>query len=209
VDQRNQYVRDVEIYSDCAATPRYRSRAWCECDGNVQPACTLTCDDGNPPPDLTIFEPVFQETCNRFLFEHTTLSADECPSAATLLNFDAKAFCCNEPAPENCSVCGAGDMLDDAEKIVQSEFFGPVTCGEIATHASYLPTGKCGEFIAKLLDNPFDASSECCVIDPDYVPPATDAPTTDPQGSSSGIMATSRAATVVVAVLSVLAISAL
>jgi hypothetical protein len=161
----------------------------------------LTCDDGNAPPDLAKFEPVYQETCNRFLYEYTTLTADECPSAVTLLNFDAKAFCCNEAAPENCSICPEGQLLDDAEKSVQSEFFGQVTCGEIATHASYLPANKCGEFLFDLLDDAFGETSECCVIDPDYTPPVADA--------STGNMATSRAATVVVALLSVLAISVL
>jgi hypothetical protein len=163
VDQRNQYIRDnVEVFGSCEDTDRFLSRAWCECDG-VEVACALACDDGNPPPDLTKKEPVFGEACERFMYEYSTLSAEECPNAATALNFDSKAFCCNEPAPENCSICPAGQSIEDPDKSLRSEFFGNVTCGEIATHASYLPGDQCEKFINKLLDNPFGASDSCCV----------------------------------------------
>jgi hypothetical protein len=158
VEGRNQYLRDVEgVFGDCEVTPRARSAAWCECDG-VQPACNLVCDNGQPPPDLDKYEPIFKETCERFMYEYTTLTAEQCPNAVTLLNFDAKAFCCNEEPPENCSICLEGQTLIDPDKIVRNELS---TCGEIETHASYLPD-MCLDFISELLDNPFDAASECC-----------------------------------------------
>jgi hypothetical protein len=164
VEERNQYIRDVTVYESCPDTPRLMARAWCECDG-IPPACNLLCDDGNPPPDLTKAEPIFGETCERFVFEYTGLSADQCSgrSATKALNFDAKAFCCNEAAPENCEICPDGQFVYDSDKALQSEFFGEVTCGEIVEHATYLPGGECKRFLNELLDIPSGASAECCV----------------------------------------------
>lgn len=149
----------------CNDTERVRARAWCECEG-VQPACTLTCDDGNPPPDMTKTDPIFGESCTRLAYEYTTLTKDECLTPDFSLNFYAKAFCCNEPEPNKCSICPVGLMLGDLSKEVRTEFFGTATCGEISTFARYLPEGSCKPFLDELLDNPFGAESECCVTDP-------------------------------------------
>mmetsp|Transcript_79314 Transcript_79314/g.119244 ORF Transcript_79314/g.119244 Transcript_79314/m.119244 type:complete len:311 (+) Transcript_79314:153-1085(+) len=164
VEERNQYVRDVTEYEMCGATPRFLSRAWCECLG-VEADCNLLCDDGNPPPDLTKAEPVFGQTCERYAFEYSGLTEGKCSlSAATkALNFDAKAFCCNEVPPENCEICAPGEVLGDPEKVLQSEFYGAVTCGEVAEHAKYLPNGQCKRFINTLLDIPFGANDACCI----------------------------------------------
>lgn len=166
MDERNQYLRldegvEDDNYGKCEKTPRGRAAAWCECDG-VQTACSLVCGDGQPPPDLNKVDPVYGESCERFMFEYSMLSAEECPNAVTLLNFDAKAFCCNEDPPENCSVCPDGQPLIDPSKSVRTELYGNATCGEIETYASYLPDGMCAAFINELLDNPFGASGECC-----------------------------------------------
>lgn len=160
---RNQYVREnVAVFGICELTERVRARAWCECD-DVEPACTLTCDDGNPPPDLAKTDPIYFETCARFAYEYTTLTADECQDPVTALNFDAKAFCCNEPEPDNCSICPDGTTLADVNKQVQTEFFGDATCGEIDTYASYLPSDACDTFVFSLLDNHIDGEFACCV----------------------------------------------
>ena len=159
---RYVYEGDTGICSD---TERVRARAWCECEG-VEPACTLTCDDGNAPPDLNKTDPIFGESCARFSFEYTTLSEEECLVPDVSLNFNAKAFCCNEPEPDDCSICPVGQMLGDSTKEVRTEFFGTTTCGEINSYARYLPTGSCKGFIDELLDNPFGAEGECCVDDP-------------------------------------------
>lgn len=151
----------------CRDTERARARTWCECDG-ATPACPLTCDDGNPPPDLTKTDPVYGESCERFVYEYTTLSQEECSSPSLVLDFNGKAFCCNEPAPNDCSICPAGKMLASTDKVVTTEFFGSSTCGEIATYASYLyPNTTCSVLLADLLDKPFGgAEDECCVDDP-------------------------------------------
>lgn len=117
---------------------------------------------------MTKADPIFGETCERFAYEYSTLSAEECSDPALNLNFDAKAFCCNEPEPDNCSICSPGKMLGDPDTIVQTEFFGSATCGEIDTYASYLPVGACSRFVDDLLDNPFGAEDACCVTDPNF-----------------------------------------
>ncbi len=161
---RAQYVREGAT-GICSDTERARARSWCECDG-IQPVCTLTCNDGNPPPDLTKTDLVLGDSCERFVYEFTTLSTEECANSSSSLNFDAKAFCCEESPPNQCSVCSAGQKLADPSKVVQTEFYGSVTCGEIAIYASYLPAGACSNFISDLLDDPLGEESLCCVSDP-------------------------------------------
>jgi hypothetical protein len=115
---------------------------------------------------MTKTDPIFGETCERFAYEYAALSVEECASPTVSINFDAKAFCCNEPEPNNCSICPEGKMLDSPDTVVLTEFFGSATCGEIDTYASYLPAGECSPFLDELLDNPFGAEDECCVNDP-------------------------------------------
>jgi hypothetical protein len=171
----DRYVYEGQV-GICSDTERARARAWCECEGE-QPACTLTCDDGNPPPDMTKTDPVYGQSCERFAYEYTTLTEEACLTPNFNLNFYAKAFCCNEPEPDDCSICPAGRMLGDPNKEVQTEFYGTATCGEIDTYASYLPANSCTAFINKLLDNPFGAEGECCV----------DNPNASPSGGSEGL----------------------
>jgi len=158
----DRYISEVDTVGVCSVTERSRARAWCECAGE-QPSCALTCDDGNPPPDLTKVDPVLSESCARFVYEYSTLTEEECKTPDVALNFDAKAFCCNEPQPDNCSICPTGQKLGDPAKEVKTEFFGIATCGDINTYAGYLPADSCAAFINKLLDNPFGAEGECCV----------------------------------------------
>ena len=106
------------------------------------------------------------KTCERWAYEYTTLSAEECTAPDISLNFDAKAFCCNEPEPDNCSICPSGMKLAAADTVVKTEYYGSATCGEIETYASYMPEGSCNLFFNDLLDNPFGAEDECCVDDP-------------------------------------------
>lgn len=53
--------------------------------------------------------------------------------------------------------------LGSRETVVQTEFFGSETCGDIDTYASYLPAGSCTFFLNELLDDPTGAEGECCV----------------------------------------------
>ena len=158
---RDKYLSEGAL-GICNDTARVRARAWCQCDG-VQPACTLTCEDGNPPPDLNKTDPVYGVTCERRVYDYTTLTVDECKDSTFALNFDGKAFCCGEQAPNQCSVCPKGTTLGDPDKVLQTEFFGDVTCGQIASYAGYLPADSCSLFIGELLDDPFGAESQCCV----------------------------------------------
>jgi len=160
---RAQYVRDGAT-GICNDTERVRARAWCECDG-MKPVCALTCNDGNPPPDLTKKDPVYGRSCERYHYEFSTLTTTECANATASLNFDAKAFCCGETPPNACSICPNGQKVGDSEKVLRTEFFGSVTCGEIATYASYLPSEACSLFVSDLLDDPLGTESPCCVSD--------------------------------------------
>ena len=172
VATRDQYVRVIDSqggdeYETCSDTPRGKSAAWCECSGVVNP-CQLVCDDGNPPPDMAKKDQVFQTTCERFSYDYTGLESDKCndqAAATKRLNFDAKAFCCNEPPPENCQICPAGYYVpeEDMDKVLQSEFFGEVTCGEIVEHAKYLPGGQCKRMVNELLDVQERGHEDCCV----------------------------------------------
>ena len=118
-------------------------------------------------------------TCQRYAYEYTGLIEAECPDATNLLKFDAKAFCCNEIPPENCSICSEGKILESEDKEVTTEFFGAATCGEINSYASYLPDGECAVFLSELLDDPFGAEGQCCMDDPN-------AGASDGGGSSDG-----------------------
>jgi hypothetical protein len=170
---------------DCQFTPRERSGAWCGCGATQQQqsaaVCDLKCPDGNPPPDLELAEPVFGKTCLRFMYEFTTLNAEECPNAASELNFDAVAFCCPTVAvvtsdtSSYCSICPSGTRQKDPALEVQTQFFGNVTCGELHTHASFLPssstatattTSACSDLILEL---DIREGQDCCEIDPDAV----------------------------------------
>ena len=157
---RNQYVRQG-FTGYCNDTARVRSRAWCGCDG-MKPVCDLTCNNGNPPSDLSKQTPVLGTTCERFVYEYSTLTQSECGNALYYVNYDAKAFCCNEPAPNTCSICPSGTKLMPNQK-VRTEFYGYATCGDIQSYANYLYAGACPLFLAQLLDNPVNPSSECCV----------------------------------------------
>lgn len=97
------------------------------------------------------------------MYEYNLLTAEECQDPTISLNFDAKAFCCNEPEPDNCSICPEGTRLDDPDTQVQTEFFGDATCGEIDTYASFLPDDSCIFFVRDLLDDPFDGELQCCI----------------------------------------------
>jgi hypothetical protein len=188
----DKYLLDTTRPGDCEFASRGLSRAWCDCDG-AEPLCQLKCPDGNPPPDLELAEPVFGKTCLRWMYETTTLqilsAGDECPNADSELNFDAVAFCCpTVPAPDNCSICPAGERLKgDADALtVQTEFFGTVTCGELETYASFLPSTTataCSDFYSGL---DIRQGEDCCEIDPD----ATLSPVAAPAGGDGGDGAT-------------------
>jgi hypothetical protein len=180
----DRYLLDTSRPGDCAFASRVQSRAWCNCD-RIEPVCTLECPDGNPPPNLELTEPIFGKTCLRFMYEFTTLKAEQCPNAAKELNFDAVAFCCppssgaEEAAHESsCSICPFGERLKDSVA-VQTEFFGTVTCVELQTHASFLPSiaGACPAFMFGL---DIREGQECCEHDPDA---ATLSPIMAPAGS--------------------------
>jgi hypothetical protein len=176
----------------CATTERGRSSAWCECEG-IQPQCSLVCPGtGKAPTDLTLTEPIFKETCARFLYEFTTLSADECSDAVTLLNFDAQAFCCPDVEPPgNCEICPSslGGTPSHVNKPIETEFYGTVTCGDLYLHASYLPNTEsaCLEFLFQL---DLRRGQDCCDLPGDEVwTDGTDGGTgaTTPSGGAAAI----------------------
>lgn len=170
---RDRYLSDGSTPGLCSVTARERSRAWCECPG-AQPSCSLTCADGNPPSDLALSEPIRGETCERLVYEYTTLTSDECLNPALALNFDARAFCCPDvPTPNGCSICPLGQIIEDDARMISTEFFGKVSCRELQFHASFLPAGRsrCEDFLTEL-----EADEGCCGADPD----ATLSPTASP-----------------------------
>eukprot|EP00934_Nitzschia_sp_Nitz4_P009085 Nitzschia sp. Nitz4//scaffold34_size148208//104759//105797//NITZ4_002990-RA/size148208-processed-gene-0.86-mRNA-1//-1//CDS//3329548825//9075//frame0 len=169
-----RYLKDdVETYGLCNLTERVEAQVWCECPG-TESSCSLTCSDGNAPPDLSKADPVYEQTCERLMYEYTTLTETECLDPIAALNFDAKAFCCNEAAPENCSICPEGSTLLALDTEVVTEFYGTVTCGDIHTYASFLPNSSCPAFIAFLVDDPINAASVCCDIPEDTTEDTTD-----------------------------------
>jgi hypothetical protein len=174
----DRYLSETTRPGDCDFASRGQSRAWCDCDGS-EPICSLKCPDGNPPPDLALVEPIYGKTCSRFMYEFTTLNAEECPNAVKELNFDAVTFCCpTVVAPDSsCSICPSGERRKDpSPQDVQTEKFGTVTCEELQTHASLLPpiTGACSEFI---FDLDIREGQGCCEIDPDATLAPVAAPT--------------------------------
>ena len=154
---------------DCDTTERGRAKTWCECD-NIQPQdkkCELVCPTTNqPPPDVTKIDPIFNKSCLRFMYEYSTLTAEECPNAASIFNFDAISYCCpdvTEVPNKSCSICPAetGGVLSHPNKPVQTELFGTVTCDEMETHAHHLPNDEdaCIELLFELdLRN----NDDCC-----------------------------------------------
>ena len=154
-----RYLQRGTPAGNCDFTERGRAKAWCECD-TVTPesTCALVCPTTNlPPPDLTLLDPIFNKSCERFMYEYSTLTAEECPNAAEIFNFDAISFCCpdvTEPPNTSCSICPeeTGGTLSHPEKPVETEFFGIATCGEMELHASFLPntTDACIELLFEL-----------------------------------------------------------
>ena len=62
VSVSDRFVKDyISAPGDCQSTLRSRSGAWCGCT-DVVPSCELICGDGNPPPDLSLVDPVFGKT---------------------------------------------------------------------------------------------------------------------------------------------------
>jgi hypothetical protein len=104
------------------------------------------------------------------MYEFTGLTAEECPNAAILLQFDAVSYCCPDvSAPDNCSICGPREIPSDPDTQVETEFFGTATCGTLATHATYLPNVElaCQAFLFGLeLNN----DEDCCEPDPNAPP---------------------------------------
>ena len=163
-----RYLQRGTPSGNCDFTERGRAKVWCECDNIVQEeTCALVCPTTNlPPPDLTLFDPIFNKSCERFMYEYSTLTADECPNAAEIFNFDAISFCCpdvTEPPNTSCSICPeeTGGTLSHPEKPVETEFFGLATCGEMEIHASYLPNTQ-DACIELLFELDLRDGEDCC-----------------------------------------------
>ena len=162
-------------YGKCDDTRRGRSRAWCGCDG-AEPTCTLTCSDGNPPPDPNKADPLYGETCERWMYEVTGFNEDECEEIDETLVFAVSSFCCGDADPPGCSICPEGKKVTESNETV----WRSATCADIAEYAEYLPDGTCKAWFNRLLDDPFgtEAESLCCVKD-------DDANTDDEDGSAT------------------------
>jgi len=146
-------------YGNCDHTERGRARAWCECDGTF-PDCTLKCPDGSDIPDPNKADPLFGETCARWMFETTTLPLEGCKNVEESLFFSAVSFCCNLPPPKTCSICPAGQELTNSTE----EVFRGKTCVEVQEYADWLPADSCTGWFSRLMDDPFDPTAKCCVL---------------------------------------------
>ena len=98
------------------------------------------------------------------MYEYSTLTAEECPNAAEIFNFDAISFCCpdvTEPPNKSCSICPSPGVLSHPEKPVFTEFFGEVKCNEMATHAQFLPNNE-DACIELLFELDLRDNEDCC-----------------------------------------------
>jgi hypothetical protein len=135
----DRFVQEyIGTAGECQTTLLARSAYWCGCPEAVQEAapCQLLCNNGNSPTDLNLSDPVTGKTCARFQYEYSLLTSNECARASTYIGFDATSFCCTDVEPEdNCPICPFGQKLMDPNTVVTTEFFGEVTCGDIAEYA--------------------------------------------------------------------------
>ncbi|CAJ1935052.1 unnamed protein product [Cylindrotheca closterium] len=160
-------------YGNCDHTERGRARAWCECEGTF-PDCTLKCPDGSDIPDPNKADPLFGETCARWMFETTTLPQEGCENIEDSLFFSAISFCCNLPPPKTCSICPEGEELTNSTE----EVFRGKTCAEVQEYADWLPDDSCTGWFSRLMDDPFDPTAKCCVVSLNSGGGATDDTTT-------------------------------
>eukprot|EP00980_Cylindrotheca_fusiformis_P001324 scaffold333_cov133-Cylindrotheca_fusiformis.AAC.50 len=182
VNERIQFLDRDGIdsqYGNCDHTERGRARAWCECEG-VLPECSLKCPDGTDIPDPDKADPLFGETCARWMFETSVLSYEACQDIEESLFFSAVSFCCNMDPPATCKICSDGRKITNSTEAV----FRGKTCAEMQEYADWLPGDSCIGWFSRLVDDPFDADENCCVVDDSAPtpPPGSGAPRTSVGG---------------------------
>lgn len=109
-------------------------------------ACMLRCPDGSVPPDPFKLDPVTGHTCQSLASEYSAIAQADCDDAATLLGFDAVAFCCPmvEP-PDQCSVCPPGEALLFPERVLFA--YDDHSCATVTESLRYVVGRACQEII--------------------------------------------------------------
>lgn len=129
----------------------------------------MKCPDGSDIPDPDKEDPLFGETCARWMFEASTLSTEACENIEESLFFSAISFCCNLEAPATCSICPEGQKITDSTE----EVFQGKICAQMQEYADWLPGDSCTSWFSRLLDDPFDPVAKCCVLDDSVSAPTT------------------------------------
>ena len=109
-------------------------------------ACMLRCPDGSLPPDPSKLDPVTGYTCQSLASEYAAIAEGDCDKAATLVGFDAVAFCCpNVEPPDECSVCSPGETLLFPERVLFA--YDDHTCATITESVRYAMGSACQDII--------------------------------------------------------------
>jgi hypothetical protein len=161
-----EFLRNyIESPGDCEDTALRRSAAWCGCAGTTI-ECELSCGGGNPI-DVEQTHPLTGMSCQEIIFQFASLTNEQCPNVGMYLQFDPVALCCPSSDIESdsdsslisCPLC-ANTQVFASNKIVISEEFGEVTCGDAQSAANLLLSDQA------CTDHRQTFSQSCCFASP-------------------------------------------
>ena len=141
---------------DCGDTFLQRSAAWCRCPGQ-HVECHL-CPNGAAPIDPQKTEHVvYGWSCENFQYVAALLNQGECALNDQVLEFDARAFCCEGVDPPNvCQLCPTGQELIHPDKTIATPFgFGK--CSDIDESLRMMPTEASCDFTKQSF-----STEQCC-----------------------------------------------